>query len=196
MTGADLAEEYLTALGATRPDDLAPLLGAGVPSAAIELAQPAFARITIDGDLYQPDPDGGAAFVLPVRVDYPETPETEDPDGVLRDGAIVDLLAMHPAHPGRWALRVGVAEWLGAVEPQYCGPDAVRIWQSPIGWLRSGCAGLVLLSRDLHDQYGVLTLCSTVVAENSQHAAELRRVIERPWSRPPVIIAGRRRDAA
>jgi hypothetical protein len=105
MTGAKLAAEYRAALRATRAKDMAPLLAAGVGAATVAVLRPAMCRITVDGDIFQPDPAGGLAYILPLRVDDPIGPEAADPEVAIRAGAIVDLLAMHPRHPGRWALR-------------------------------------------------------------------------------------------
>jgi hypothetical protein len=132
MSGADLAAEYRAAQLATRGADLRPLLAAGIEPRTIAALAPAMTRIAVGGATYQPDPAGGIAFVLPVRIDNPLTAEAADPAATVRSGKIADLLAFHPAHPLRWALRCDAAEWLGAVEPQYLKPDSVPIWRSPL----------------------------------------------------------------
>jgi hypothetical protein len=127
--------------------------------------------------------------LIPVRVDSPVLPEAADPAAAVSAGAIVDIVACHPRHPGRWALRTGVAEWLGAIPPQYLEPDPVQIWRSPIAWLRAGARGLVILSRQPADAYRVLASChGDIVAEDATHAAELAG-LDRPWPMPRIIVA-------
>ncbi len=123
-----------------------PLFAAGITSQTIAAVAPAIVRIAVAGSTYEPDPAGKGAFLLPVRVDNPLTPEAADSIGIIRAGSIVDLLAFHPAHPYRWALRRDDAEWLGAIEPQYLDPAPVPVWRSPLAWLQAGCRGLVVLS--------------------------------------------------
>jgi hypothetical protein len=188
VSGADLKREYLSALGRTGWDDQAPLRDAGVggPGLAIGIA---LASISVSrSGLYQPDPDGGPAFIIPVRVDNPISPEAADPVATVRHGELVDLLAFSPAFPHRWALRTGTATWLGAVEAQYLGPAPTPIWRSPLHWLGNDCRGLVLLSRDRRDRYRVLTCPDAIVAEDEEHAAELRKLLEQPWLAPPVYV--------
>ena len=188
MTGADLKREYLDALRQTGWDDSAPLREAGVGGPGLSVGI-ALAGISVSrGGAYQPDRDGGAAFVLPVRVDNPLSPEAADPVDAVRHGEIVDLLAFSVAFPQRWALRTGAATWLGAVEPQYLEPEPTPIWRTPLRWLGNDCHGLVLLSRDRRDRYRVLTCLDAIVAEDEAHAAELRKLLEQPWLAPPVYV--------
>lgn len=185
---SDLVAEYLAALGETTWVDLEPLRAAAVggPGAALGIA---LAPITVTSrGFYQPDPDGGRAFVVPVRVDSATTPEAGDPVHAIRHGEIVDLVAFSAAFPNRWALRTGAALWLGAVEPQYLMPNPVPIWRTPLHWLGNDCAGLVLLSRDRRDRYRVLSTLDSILAEDEQHAEELRQLLAAPWLAPGVYV--------
>jgi hypothetical protein len=200
MTGVHpsvaLEREWLASLRSTRTEDFAELVRAGVPPAGIALA-PAQTRIRLCADgLFEPDPDGLPAFVVPVRCESPLTPEAGDPHWAVRDAYVLDLLAFHPQRPGRWALRTGAAEWAGAIEPQHCGPDPVPIWRTPLRWLQAGAVGIVLLGGDPASAYRVLGWCrGGVIAEDVAHAAELRGILSRPWPIPRVFVR-RRRDAA
>ena len=186
--GADLLAEYIAALRCTTTDDLQPLRDAGVDGAGLAFGM-ALARISVSRTgFYQPDPDGGPAFLIPVRVENVLTPEAADPVDAVRHGEIVDLLAFSPAFPRRWALRTGAATWLGAVEPQYLNPSPTPIWRSPLHWLGSDCHGLVLLSRDKRDRYRTLTCLDAIVAEDEDHAAVLRKLLKQPWLSPPVDV--------
>ena len=117
MTGVEA--EYLASLKRTGWDDQAPLRDAGVggPGLAIGIA---LAPISVSrSGLYQPDPDGGGqAFIIPVRVDSPITPEAADPVVRLarRSRRPTGLLARLSASLGA---ANGTATWLGCVEPQY-----------------------------------------------------------------------------
>ena len=191
-----LAREYWRALRSMRVEDLTALTAAGVGWPAITDAVPALAKIRVDGAEFEFNDSGGEAFVLPVRTDSPTTPESIEPLATVRESPIVDLVAFHPRHPAHWALRYGSAEWLGAVEPQYLDPEPVMVWRSPLSWLRSGCRGLVPLSCDPASQYRVLSILSAIVAEDHRHAADLRRVLARPWPIPKVLTAWETRRAA
>jgi len=190
--------EYLMALRPTRFADLGPLRQAGVGGPGLAVG-PAFASIQVADGRFQLDRDGDAkAFVIPVRVGNPLTAEVNDPIKAVRHGTLIDLIALSPAYPNQWALRLGNATWLGAIEPQFLMPEPVPIWRNPLGWLRNDCRGLVLLSRVRSEQYRVLTVCDSIVAEDERHAAELRGVLDHPWLAPPVYSLRRRevRDAA
>src|SRR3954464_15417564 len=160
MTGAvDLVREHRSALMGTPFEAPRRLAEAGVSWRAIATVAPASMMIRVDGDLFQPDPDGRAAFVIPVRVHSALSPEARAPLEAVAQGEIVDLLAFHPAKPDRWALRRGTAEWLGAIPPQFCAPDPVRVWRSPMAWLIAGCHGMLPLSRNAADIHRLLAGC-------------------------------------
>jgi hypothetical protein len=197
MTGGRLADEYRRSLRKTGSDDLRPLMAARVTQETIDAVAPVMARITVAGATYHPDPDGGLAYLIPVRVDNPLTPEAADPVHTVRSGDIVDILSMHPAHPRRWALRRDAAEWLGAIEPQYLNPDPVCVWRSPLGWLRAGCHGLVILSRERAGAYRILAGCQGgIIAEDAEHAAKLHGILTQPWPAPQIIVPKGARHAA
>jgi hypothetical protein len=199
MTAADdLRAEFSAARLAMSPPDEALLETLGVAEADVKLLIGLSPAIVCDA-LYEPGPSGGEAFVSPVLVRDAISPESCDPAITCRWGDIVDLVCWHPRHPGAWALRRGAAEWLGSIEPQYFHPDPVPIRQTVLSWFQHGCTGLVLLTHSRSEKWRVLSECrGGVIAENAAHAAELRRILDRPWPRPRVLIAGQgdRRDAA
>jgi hypothetical protein len=174
------------------------LLAAGIDPRDLGLGMVGTARIRIEGGLYTSDPDGGmAAFITPARLDDPRSPESKAPDGAVRIGAIVDLVAWRPDRPSWWALQLGAAEWLGAIGPQYCNPPPVHIRRSVLQWLQHACQGLLPLSHQATDVWRLLSGCvGGLVVENESHATELRHILERPWPTPRIIVVGARRDAA
>jgi hypothetical protein len=191
MTGADLAAELRSAMDQFTAADRAILLKYGVNAHDMDrLCGTERIRIVCDG-LYELDSAGTTAVITPVRIEQPLTPESADPQAFVRYGAIIDLLAWHPAAAGRWALRCGAAEWLGCIEPQYIDPPVAAIRRSPLTWFRAGCTGLVLLTRAPADQYRVLCWCRQLEAEDDVHRDELRRLLRRPFPVPRVISVRR-----
>jgi hypothetical protein len=147
-------------------------------------------------NLFETDPNSDiGAFILPVRVEYPDTPETLDIERVLTDGEIVDLVAFTPALNVRWALRIGSAEWLGACGPQYMDPPPVRLYRTPLDWLRGDCQGLVCLATEPLEVHRFLTRFHAVAVDDDAHAEELRDILSRPLLGPEIFIGGRAFDA-
>lgn len=192
MTTVDLDKEMVRAISALEDRHVDELIAAGIDRLDIDLGLVGLARGRVEGQLFAPDDHGGVAFVSPVRTHYPLCFETPIPASALRVGDIVDLVYFHPQYPRTWAVRTGAAEVLGLILPQYCAPEPIEIHRAPLGWLQSGCRGLVLLSRNLADAYRVLSACTGgIVAEDEAHADELRNALERPWPHPPITVRKR-----
>ena len=189
----DLEAEYLAALGDTSPLRRRQLHQAGVPQRAIDLAGPAYTRVRPVGSaLFEPNPDSNlGAFILPVRVDYPDTPESPDPEAVIEGGDIVDLVAFDPEVGAQWILRAGNAEWLGACPPQYLDPPPVPLHRSPIDWLRAGCEGVVCLARAPIEIHRFLCRFAALDVADDRHAEELQALLERPPTHPEILVGGR-----
>lgn len=190
MKTREIASELNAAIDALDEGQRNLLVAHGVGRNDLALGLVGAALIRVEGTTrFAPDPEGRPAFITPVRVQYAETPESVAPDSAVRVGDIVDLVAWHPLRPDRWALRSGAAEWLGCIEPQYAGPHPVPIRRSVLGWFRAGCVGLLPLSQSPADLYRLLTWCvGGVIAEDAEHAAKLRRALERPWPAPRVLV--------
>ena len=181
-----LDQEYLEAARRTAADAVRELTASGVPEPAIELVRPALTTITLDpaGKLYWPNPAGKPAWILPVRtadLAYPaEWIEVGDPEDIISRGPILDMIAFAPSRPRCWALRLGEAPVLGVIEPQYLRPDPVLIHRDIVTWLRAGCRGIMLLTRDPYEAGRILRQCEIVEVEDSAHKAELDRLINLP----------------
>jgi hypothetical protein len=121
---------------------------------------------------------------MPIGVSDPQCPwdiEVTDPTAIVSTGPVVDLVAFSPSASGQWALRLGKAAALGAIPPQYLDRDPVRLFRDVTDWLRGGCTGLVLLTRNEAILYQLLTTCRAgVVAEDDEHAAALRAILGWP----------------
>ncbi len=149
-----LLAEYLAALRTMPLEKARELAACGVPWTAIAAACPVPMRITINraGDRYRPDEAGQPGWVMPVAAVDPgrsELIETGDPLAVITTGPFIDLAGAYlAAAPGPWALRRGHAMVLGAIPPQYFEPEPVRVHRDVAAWLRAGCRGIVLLTRN------------------------------------------------
>jgi hypothetical protein len=198
MKVADLAAEMRQAIAAIEPRDVEQLARFGISNTLIEHFQMVgIARVREDrsGTLYEPDPSGGWAYITPVRVQSPHTPESTQPDVFPLSGNLVDLVAWDEKAPIEWRLRIGTASWLGAVEPQYLEPERVSVWRSPLSWLRNGCTGLVPLARERGEIHRLISSCTGgLVAEDEKHRAFLRDILERPRPSPPVYARARKED--
>ena len=146
---------------------------------------------TRDG-LYQPAPGGRRAFIMPVYGPFrpPKVP-IADP----ADAAPIDLLGWYSHRPGRWWRRRGVAIILGewAVELGETYDEPVRVYRTPLDWLRAGGEGLVIV--DWTEAYFRLAGLQ-LVASDVAHGEELQRRLRPPQPEGPRILVPRRRTAA
>lgn len=184
----DLPGELAEALAAMTPADVRELERRGI-SRLTQYKMVGIARIVSVSDtrLYEPDESGVWAYITPVRVEHAATPESRLPDAAPRIGRIIDLISWDERTPGQWRQRTGLAEWLGAVPPQYLDPGPVRVRRSPLSWLRADCDGIVPLSCDPAAAYSMLMgFAGGIEAEDEVHAAALRRALRRPWPIPSI----------
>ncbi|GLS23527.1 hypothetical protein GCM10007874_65480 [Labrys miyagiensis] len=105
------------------------------------------------------------------------------------EGEPEDMLAWNPRSDARYRW-LGRAALLGAqnvTEPRYLGAT-LPVWRTPLGWLKSGRRGVVIL--DAVKAAGHLADCGSLGAEDAAHARDLARLLARP---APRILVG---DAA
>jgi hypothetical protein len=131
----DLVGEYCASLRRmplSAAQELHSTFGIPWPSITATCPVPTRARFADKArSLYEPDEDGGAGWVIPATCVDPARPEeieAVDPLDVVSTGPIVDLVAFHPHCRDRFALRIGHAVVLGAVEPQHLEPARVLVW--------------------------------------------------------------------
>lgn len=156
----------------------------------LDLIRPA--RVLIEGEAYQPHEDGDWCFVTPcLHIDGDKwrehvwTKRCCAPDEArCWFSEVVDLVAWHPATPGRWARRTGDASMLGAIDEG----AALRVWRTPLSWLRGGGEGVCFLTSEQGIIAEALRAASEVIAEDGRHAAELRRICEQPAA-PRIRVA-------
>jgi hypothetical protein len=195
MKMAELEAEMRQALANLTTEHAEELVGAGVPIFPIVIYQMVGVgrvRATESG-CYCPDPAGGDAFISPVRVQYPDTPQSTEPWWFVRGGDLVDLLAWNPKEPECWALRVGAAAWLGCVAvqdyPELVAPPPTRVWRTPLSWFCADCDGLVVLSPERTDHYRILSELQGGIIAEDDHVREVQDIVERPWPAPRVWAA-------
>ena len=143
---------------------------AGVTVAAMTEPEPLrAARVAFRGTshMFDFDPDGEPAFVA-LAHDL--------------NGEPADLVAFRG---GRIACHFGRAVALGQEQLPFGNtPPPIAIHRSPIGWLRDGRTGLVVIHparlADLLVEFGV-----SVVSEDGKHTGELRKLLARPQ---PTIV--------
>ncbi len=112
---------------------------------------------------------------------------------LMADDGIADAIAWAPGS-GRLATFAGIGAALGQAQIGWGGLGTIGrpvcVWRSPLGWLKAGRRGLVIvdIERAAHVLAGV-----AIEAEDADHAADLRRALVVP---PPVITAHSNRRAA
>jgi hypothetical protein len=191
----DLTGEMREAQRRLRPRHRAHLLDLGIPAHVIDYGPTHVSdygligveRVAVEDGLYQPHPSGELVYLVAVRVD-PVSPECIDHELTPFLADIVDLLALRPSQPDRWALRIGSAEWLGACAPQHLDPDPTMVWRSPLKWLQAGCEGICPLVRDHRELQRLLLHIHAPVAEDVEHGRELRDTLLRPTWVPQIHI--------
>ena len=78
---------------------------------------------------------------------------------------------------------------LGAVRPQYLSPPPVPVWRNPLSWLQALGDGIAFVTDNRAEMRQImLAFRGGVVAEDPDHGAELRALLERPWPAPPVYV--------
>ena len=156
------------------------LLAAGVPRQSLTLPPPlgiagslglTSVRVTADGT-FEFTNSGPPTVVLGVH----------GPDLDL-----VDLVAWRPSNPIRWRLRLGFADFLGEVHADYAAllHERLRLFSSPLSWLRAGCDGAVLL--DVKFGLSSLRDASDVIGDDRDHARALGRLLRQPIQLMPRI---------
>jgi hypothetical protein len=198
--GVDLLDELVVSQRALSKPQKAALESLGVPRKMWQLGLIGAAQVTFQGATFQPldNGDGEPVILVPVKCDpdHPWSFETADPAGAVLLGDVIDIVAFPLMQPMRFALRRDAATVLGAVVPQYLGPEPVKISRSPLSWLRNGATGLCPLTRRPNELQQILLKCHRIHAEDYAHARELRRIAERPCRIPEIVVAPSAKRAA
>jgi hypothetical protein len=139
-----LADEFDAQAAAATREDLDALAAAGVSRDFLWMGPARFgvAEIEADGDrTYQPIKGGTNTVIVPAD----PLPPLSDPACLDWDPG--DLIAFRLADPSRWWVRTGAAPFLGfsAVEYAEHFRTPLRLWSSPLAWLRAAGDGAVIL---------------------------------------------------
>lgn len=189
---ADILEIYGRSAQAIRAAHREFLTSQGVSRRTlIEAGLVGVSRVHMSGGSFEFSDDGEPAFISPVHE--------------LRDGgrhldpfpATADLLAWLPRKPKTFARWLGVAMFLG--EPYLRAAmeagEAIRVYRTPLDWLRAGCAGVVILdTRRAWAEFGSLEW--PLVADDVEHGRELRRILTPPQQYGGEILVARSEIAA
>lgn len=146
-------------------------------------------RAGFHGDFWEPEEAGQTAVTVPV----------------LDDAVVVDIVVFRLDAPHRWWVRSGYGKALGldaADEvraatpiwrlPSDPPPPALKLFETPLSWLRATCDGACILNTVWVDY--VLSGVEAVVAENPCHARQLYTALPRRGL--PKILLREERAAA
>ncbi len=150
-------------------------------------------RAILDGRHWQPHEAGAPCWVIAIRGHGDGDLETDNPARDVREAPIIDLVALDPATPSRWALRVGSATVLGLIPPQEIRPvERVHVHAEPLSWLRAGGDGICLLTEAPREQRSALLSCrSGYIVDDATFGARLRTAVEAPIARAEILVARR-----
>lgn len=130
----DISDEFNAAVANLRQPYLDWLASQGVTGRALYSAGLiGIERVGIEYSLYSPDEGGKPAYVQPVYY----------------DDEIGDLVCWFADRPGRWYLHHGIAGALGEeqIERAAFMREPVKLFRTPLGWLRAGGVGACVLDR-------------------------------------------------
>lgn len=185
----ELWPDMLSAARNLRPEHLV-RLGISADNALAAGGLGALKISTHQGGLFEPGGDLNAA-ILPVY--WGSIPSEGNP---VFDWELIDALAFNPSKPDQWWLRRGDADLLGAGALDHLYLDApLQIHRTPLDWLRSGAQSCVVLNWQRAAPR--LRSVSTLVAEDADHARDIRNQLQQTLSIPEIRLpADEQRNAA
>jgi hypothetical protein len=107
---------------------------------------------------------------------------------VISNAGFIDIVAWHPP-TNRLAVWFGHGFALGERQIHHPNPliPGLPVFRSPIGWLRGGRRGIVVVRAGFTDV--VLASVPVLVAEDEQHQREMRKIFPAGCSGPKIIVA-------
>ena len=129
--------------------------------------------IDIDDGLYAPSSEGTPHLILPV----------------FEDDDLVGLVAFTSDEPLAWLLRLGTGWSLGLIDGFECHSweQEVRLWASPLDWLRADCDGLCILDWSAPEVLELSRL-PNIRCQNKRLADRLREALSRPYRLPAITF--------
>lgn len=137
------------------------------------------------GELWEPDPTGRLALVIPVC-----RPAIVEPfDGIEVDTIdCIDLIAFNSREPDRWTWRVGTAWALGEHLIEEVD-QSLRLVSTPLGWLRDGGdAACVLDWSDNSPAWRHLRMAEELITDCPDLRNKLVAKIRRSYRLPRVAV--------
>ena len=127
--------------------------------------------IDVGDGLYSPSEDGAPHLILPV----------------FEDCELVDLVAFTSDKPLAWLLRLGVGWSLGLLDgfERHSWQDEVKLWASPLDWLRAGCDGLCILDWTAPEVLDLARL-PNIRCQDKRLAMLLSEALSRPYQLPNI----------
>ena len=131
--------------------------------------------VSIEGEYFQfADDDDGGEQVFTM--------------GVISTKGLIDAIAWHPT-TGRLAAWLGVGFALG--EYRICDhletdSTALAVYRSPLGWLRAGCEGIVIVRKTF--AHIVLKQVPILIAEDENHRIELGGMFPVGAAGPRIVV--------
>jgi hypothetical protein len=113
---------------------------------------------------------------------------------VLGDDAAttIDLCAWPVDRPDKSATTIGAADALGIANVDNpaswaCGRRAMPVWKTPLAWLRSGCAGVVILDHRLVS-YWLARALGPIAVEDVEHGRQIRAMLSPPRLKHRIMV--------
>jgi hypothetical protein len=110
--------------------------------------------------------------------------------GVISDNGLIDAVAWHPAS-GRLAAWLGLGFALGesqVSDHMENGSTGLPVFRSPLGWLRAGCEGIVIVRKTF--AHIVLKRVPLLRAEDESHRIELLGMFPAGGAGPRILVSG------
>jgi hypothetical protein len=102
-------------------------------------------------------------------------------------GDLCDVIAWHPRRPERWRFLTGAGEMLGSIW-LHVGKPKLRVFATPLDWLRAGGDGVCLLRRERMIVLRHLTLLRVLEVDDPVLAGWLDRVLRDPGPVPKIVV--------
>lgn len=139
------------------------------------------------GGRFDLDPEGEAALIVPAWEDPPSTWR------IIDCPLLIDLIAVDPARPRRFASYAGSAGLLGeaVLHEAKFWRCPLPVYRDPVGWLQSEGRGVVPLDPVRFALACIASPAIKLVGEDMHHGEQLQRMIDkaRRFGWPSICIA-------
>jgi hypothetical protein len=141
-------------------------------------------RVEVDGPHFTPAPGAGRwAVVLAVHAGAWGCFTRPEPD----PSEVIDFVAFDPREPSQRWLLLGVADFLGGdlLRRAVNWDEQLRVFASPLAWLRGRGEGVVPLTDDLEQLREVQ---AGLLADDDDHAATIRAGLTKLRRVPRILV--------